>query len=234
MVLVGAVVLAVSARYVWRASAVVRASDADSLDGVAAGSLVRVGGEARRGDADPLVAPFSGADCVALRYAVEERRLPPFLPLLPRYVTVHENAGGDAFHVRTGLATVRVTAPAGSVVADGRVVATVGPDDDPPERVARFEREVDAVPVSTVRRDPPAPLEPLARALSLGTRRYTEQRVSPGDGVTVVGRVDAAGVDPLVVSDRPPAATLLRMARTSVAGFGVGLGGLLVGAFLLV
>lgn len=55
MVPVGVVALAVGARYVWRASAVVRASDADSLDGVADGSLVRVGGETRRGDADPLV-----------------------------------------------------------------------------------------------------------------------------------------------------------------------------------
>ncbi|ESP87533.1 hypothetical protein [Candidatus Halobonum tyrrellensis] len=231
MVLVGAVVLAVCARYVWRASAVVRASDADSLDGVADGTLVRVAGETRRGDADPLVAPFSGVDCVALRYAVEERRLSPVL--LPWYVTVHETAGGDGFRVRTAAAAVPVTAPAGSVVLDERTVATVGPDDDPPERVARCERAVTAVPASTVWRDPPRPLAPLARALSLGTRRYTERRASPGDEVTVVGRADGAGVDPVVVSDRPPGATLYRMARTSLAGVAAGLGGVLLGAFLL-
>lgn len=72
------------------------------------------------------------------------------------------------------------------------------------------------------------------RALSLGTRRYTERRASPGDEATVVGRADGAGVDPVVVSDRPPGAALYRTVRTSLAGLAVGLGDVLLGALLLV
>jgi len=90
-------------------------------------------------------------------------------------------------------------------------------------------------------RDPPAFVRPLASALSLGTRRYSEQRLHPGDDVTVVGRVvgdadgdgDAGGVDPIVVSDRPRAETLYRMAKTSLAGLLIGLVGVALGGFLL-
>jgi len=46
----------------------------------------------------------------------------------------------------------------------------------------------------------------------------------PGDDVTVVGRVTERGdgVDPLVVSDRPPRQTFFRMAKTSLVGLCIG------------
>jgi hypothetical protein len=229
MVAVGAAVLLVSARYVWRASAVVRAADADSLAGVESGALVRVTGTVADDGGDRLTAPFGGVDCVALRYAVEERRLSPVL--LPWFVTLAERAGAVPFRVRTGTDEVAVGAATRSVVLDRRVVATVGPGETPPDRVARFERRTG--PGATRWRDPPALLRRPLAALSLGARRYSEQRATPGDRVTVAGRVADGGLDPVVVADGSPAATLRRMARTSLAGLAVGAFGALLGVALV-
>jgi hypothetical protein len=233
MLLVGGLVLAVSARYVWRAAAVHRASTVAAVTAADPGTLVRVDGETVAEQA-PLTAPFSGDDCVALRYAVEERRLSP--ALLPWNVVLHETAGGDAFGVRTDAGVVSVVAPARTVTLAASTVASVGATDTPTERIERFERTVDGLPRSTVWRDPPSLFAPVARALSLGTRRYREACLRPGDGVTVVGRVadERAGVDPVVVSDRSPARTFIRMSKTSLAGLAVGLCGLAVGALVLV
>jgi len=77
--------------------------------------------------------------------------------------------------------------------------------------------------VTTYWRAPPSFLRPITRHLSLGTRRYSEQRAVPGDDVTVVGRVTERGdgVDPLS-SDRPPRQTFFRMAKTSLVGLCIG------------
>jgi hypothetical protein len=144
--------------------------------------------------------------------------------LLPWFVTIHELADSDAFRVRTSEAAIDVTEPARTVTLERRVVATVPLGDEPPERIARFERTTGAVPVTTHWRSPPPILRPITSRLSLGARRYTEQRATPNDEVTVVGRITETGdgVDPLVVSDRPPRRTLLRMARTSLVGLCIG------------
>jgi hypothetical protein len=100
---------------------------------------------------------------------------------------------------------------------------TVAPDGTPPERIERFQRRTDAIPLTTVWHARPFGVGPLLEALSLGTRRYVEARAAPGEDVTVVGRVtEAGGVDPLVVSDRSPAGTLRRMAGTSLVGLAIG------------
>lgn len=73
------------------------------------------------------------------------------------------------------------------------------------------------------------------RLLSVGTRRYTEQRVMPGDDITVLGRVTETGdgVDPLVVSDRSPGQTILRMAKTSLVGLCIGVFAVMLGLVLV-
>ena len=233
MVLLGAVVLLVGARYVWRATAVirstpvVRASDADR------GTLVRVSGELEASEV--YRAPFSHDPSLVLRYEVEEKRLSPLV--LPWFVTVFSRVAAGRFRVDTGPGAVAVAEPARAVVLRSGTVATVGPDESPPERLASFERETGDLPVSTVWRSPPTGLRALFGSLSLGTRRYREARAGPGDEVTVVGRLaetdDEPTVDPLVVSDRPVGRTLVRMARTSLAGVAVGLVAAAVGAFLL-
>ena len=232
LALLGGLVFAFSARYVWRATAIRRACDVSSLADTPPGTLVRVSGRAKQAS-DLLTAPFSGRDCLALRYAVEERRLSP--GLLPWFVTLHEAAGSDAFRVRTPETVVDVVAPAHTVVLDRDVVATVPIDGDLPDRIARFEETTAALPEATFWRDPPSLLRPLVTTLSLGTRRYTEQRAVPEATLTVVGRVtdDDDGIDPLVVSDTTPTATIFRMAKTAVAGVSIGVLALGVGLAVL-
>ncbi|MFD1594490.1 hypothetical protein ACFR97_02880, partial [Haloplanus litoreus] len=183
---IGLFVSLVSLRHVWRSSALLRATAVSRIDGSPDGSLVRLSGTVEAG-ADTLDAPFSGVDCVALRSTVEERRFGAFL--LPTYVTIDDPARSVAFAVRTPHAAIPVAAPLRTVVLDSAVVATVGPTESPPDRIAQYERETDGLPHETVFRSPPAVVAPLARALSLGARRYSEQRASPGDEVTVVGSV---------------------------------------------
>jgi len=229
MCLLGAVVCLASARHGWRTAALVRAAAVDHLDGVADGTLVRVSGTVR--DAErTLTAPLSGTDCVACRAVVEERR--PGALLLPTYVTIHDPAESTAFDVRTPHATVSVAEPTRTVALDSTVVATVGPDADPPDRIARYERRADDIGAGW--RLLPDSLAPVARALSLGARRYAERRLSPGDDVTVVGRVRTGRLDPLVVSTVSPTGTLARLSRTSVAGFAIGAFAILIGGALLV
>lgn len=223
LALLGTVVLAFSGRYVWRATSIYRAESVSSLEKTAPGSLVRVTGTAEQGPTDLLSAPFSGDDCLVLRYAIEERRLSPYV--LPWFVTIHELAGSNAFSLRTPTTSIRIVEPARTVTLTRHVVATLPPGDTPPERIARFDRSADAVPGTTVWRSPPSILQPITSRLSLGARRYTEQRAMPGDEVTVVGRVTETGdgIDPLVVSDRPPSKTIFRMAKTSLIGLSIGL-----------
>jgi hypothetical protein len=151
-------------------------------------------------------------------------------------VTIHELAGSDAFRVHTPEAAVDIVEPARTVTLERDVVATVPPGDEPPERIVRFERTTDAVPVTTPWRSPPSILRPIMARFSLGARRYTEQRAMPGDDVTVVGHITETGdgIDPLVVSDRPPDQTLFRMGKTSLVGLCIGVFVVALGLVLVV
>ncbi|GGL44279.1 hypothetical protein GCM10009037_29580 [Halarchaeum grantii] len=233
LAVIGMVVLAFSGRYVWRATGIYRAAAVSTLGETTPGTLVRISGTAQQGEADLLSAPFSGRDCLALRYAVEERRLSPVL--LPWFVTIHELAGSDTFRLRTSEADIDIVEPAHTVTLERNIVATVPPSDDPPERIERFERGAAAVPVTTYWREPPSLLQPITRLLSIGTRRYSEQRATPGDDLTVVGRVTERrdGVNPLVVSDRPPRQTFLRMTKTSLVGLCIGVFVVVLGLVLV-
>jgi hypothetical protein len=235
MLLVGGFVLVVSARYIWRATAVIRATERTELNTSDAGTLTRISGDVTQNNGESLVAPFSGTDCVALRYQIEERRL-SVLYLFPWYVTVHEATGAVAFDVQTEAGTIPVVEPARTVALSTEVVATTGSSTEPPDRIHQFEQESDNVPLSTVWRDPPSVVRPLFSVLSIGTRRYSEQRAAVGDELTVVGQVTdgGSGIDPLVVSDRSPVGTVFRMAKTSLGGLLIGVVGLLLGVFLLI
>lgn len=232
MVAVGAVVLLVSARYVWRAAGVYRADSTTTTAGTEPGTLVRVTGTARAAESGTMTAPFTGRESLALRYAVEERRLSPYL--LPWFVPIHERAGSNPFSLRTAEGVVDVADPTRTVTLARDVVATVRTDETAPERIERFERKSTGLPGPTVWRTPPAPLRPVVNLLSLGSRRYSEERLAPGDEVTVVGRVtESGGLDPIVLSDRPRTETLRRMAGTSLAGLAVGCFAVVLGVVLV-
>lgn len=228
----GLVIVGFTGRYVWRATGIWRGTAVDSLARTAPGSLVRVRGTVQRGSDEFLRGPFSGTECQAIRYQLEERRLSPVL--LPWYVTLNETAGSVPFRVRTAADEVDILPVARSVLLDRRVVETVPAGETPPEPIRRFERDADLGGIASRWRNPPAVLGPIIRVLSLGTRRYVEQCVGTGAEVTVVGRVTDRGdaVDPVVVSDRSPLATVLGMAKPSLVGFAVGAGAIAVGLVL--
>lgn len=263
LVLAGVVIL-VSIRHIWRASAVYRADGSQSLPSSSSGDLVRLRGtaevrdglqsngrEAHSSTTKTLKAPFTGSDALVLRYTVEERTLGGWVPL-PQFVTLHETAGAKPFLLRTETEHVAVGGDPSTVVADSRVVETVSPAETPSERVQRFEDRVDTP--GSHWRDPPVIFRPIARLLSLGTRRYAEERVGTGDRVTVVGRVvestglptgpddtgdrtrspgDSRSIDPLVVSTLSPWRTFVRMTRASTVGLLIGSLCALLGVFLL-
>lgn len=235
MVLLGALVLVVSGRYIWRATAILRATEIHTTAEAAPGTLVRVSGTIVEDSDELLVAPFSGVECVALRYEIEERRLGPISPL-PWYVTVHEATGAVDFSVRTATGTVPVVEPVRTVVLTTEVVETTRAETEPAARIRAFEADHDTIPESTIWQRPPAFLAPLFRWLSLGTRRYSEQRAAPGADVTVVGRITetGSGIDPRVVSNRAAGATLVRMGKTSIGGLLIAAIGLSLGYLLLV
>ena len=227
---VGLLITLVSLRYVWRSSSLLRAETVSRIDG-AEGALVRLTGTVEAED-ESIEAPFSGVDCVVLRPVVEERRVGSFL--LPTDVTIHDPARSRPFALRTPHATVPVDAPSRTVALDPTVVATVGPGETPPARIADYERGTVGVAPESGFRSPPALLAPLARALSLGRRRYAERRLSPGESVTVVGRVVDGRLDPLLVVDGSPIRALLRLSKTAVAGLLVGVFAAALGAGLLI
>ena len=234
MLLIGGFILLVSGRYIWRATAVVRAAELDAIGDATPGTLVRVSGTAVRNDADLIVAPFTGTECVALRYQVEERRIGLPNPL-PWYVTIHDATGAVEFAVQTAAGTVPIVDSVRTVVLTPEVIETTSAKTTPAERVQAFEQRHDDVPTSTIWRQPPSVLVPIFRLLSLGTRRYSEQRAARGADVTVIGRVseDKTSIDPLLISDRPPIAALFRMANTSIVGVLTASIGLALGYFVL-
>lgn len=230
----GVLILAFVSRYVWRVSSLFRATPVSSLTGRDPGELVRISGTAKPGTFEPFTAPFSGRECLVLRYGVEERR--PSFVLLPWFVTIHERAGSDAFRVRTDDGDIDIFAPSGTVSLEAEVIETETPTETPPSRVKEYQRTSTALPSTTFWRDPPSVLKPVFSRLSLGSRRFIEQCLCPQSPVTVVGRVEEAahGVDPLLVADRPPYPTFYRMARTSALGVSIGLFSGLVGLALVV
>lgn len=229
----GLLIVGLTGRYVWRATGIWRATAIDSLAEASPGALVRLQGTVHRGSDEYLRAPFSGTECQVVRYQLDERHLSPLFGL-PWEVTLHETAGSVPFRVRTMADDVDVLAPARSVLLERRTIATIPAHQGPPDRIRRFEHDHDLRAGASRWRNSPEFLRPLADALSLGTRRYLEQRAGTGDDVTVVGRVTdrGDGVDPVLVSDRSPLATALGMARPSLVGFVVGVGSVAFGLVL--
>lgn len=235
MLLIGGFILLVSGRYIWRATAVFRAAGLEAIVDITPGTLVRVSGTVGQADANLIVAPFSGIECVALRYQVEERRVSLPNPL-PWYVTIHEATGAVEFAVQTTAGTIPIVDSVQTVVLTTDVIETASAKTTPAERIRAFEQGHDDIPTSTIWQRPTSVLVPIFRVLSLGTRRYSEQRAVRGTDVTVVGRVskDKTGINPLIISDRSPTSTLFRMASISIMGLLTAIVGLSLGYFLLI
>lgn len=137
---------------------------------------------------------------------------------------IHELAGSETFRLHTSSADISIVEPTRTVTLELTVVATTPPNEEPPERIARYERTTAAVPSTPYWRSPPSFRRPITGLLSVGIRRYTERRMVPGDDVTVVGHVTETGdgISLLVVSNRSVGQTGLRMAKTLFVGVAVG------------
>ena len=178
---------------------------------------------------EALTSPFTGSRCLGFEFEVTERQ--PFGIGIPWFQA----------HLDDGVATRPFTldGPAGTfdVVPSAKrfaldtesTVITIGASETPPERIQRF---VDV-------RDE---LEPVARWVriipGLGTRRYVERRIDPGEeylvaGVTERQQNEVVLAGDLVITDRSPRgfafARLRRAAFPTVialAFVAVGVGGI--------
>ncbi|QHS18356.1 hypothetical protein GWK26_09965 [haloarchaeon 3A1-DGR] len=178
-----------------------------------------------------LSAPFTGARCLGFEFDVTERQ--PFGIGVPWFQA----------HLDDGVATRPFTleGPRGGLDVEPSpkrfaldtesTVLTVGANETPPERIQRF---VD------VRDD----LEPVAEWIrivpGLGTRRYVERRIDPGEEYLVAGSPDrrqheVALTGDLVITDRSPGRfAIARLRRAAfptliaVVFITVGVGGIVV------
>lgn len=236
ILVLGVVVALASLWYAWHATRALRAPSLASLETASAGDRVTVEGTAHSGPDAPLVSPFRDRECLAVQATVEERRLGLPVPL-PTWVQLARTSVAQPFRVRTPTTDCPVVAPTSSLVCSTETVTEVAPGETPDGAVEAFERQHD-VPSRTFWHGRPPVVGAVARALSLGHRRYREGTLEPGADVLVAGRLveteadGGLGIDPDLVSTRSPAATLARVARTSLVGLAAGALGVLVGAFL--
>jgi len=150
--------------------------------------------------AEALTTPFTGSRCLGFEFEITERQ--PFgigIPWFQAYLD-----GGVAtrpFTLNGPAGTLDVVPSAKRFALDTEsTVITVGGSETPPERIQRF---VDV-------RDE---LEPVARwvriILGLGTRRYVERRIAPGEEYLIAGHTERQQNEillegDLVITDRSP------------------------------
>lgn len=159
-----------------------------------------------------VTGPFTGKRCLGFEFEVSERQpsaigVPWFFAHLDDGVSTHE------FQLRDerGELAVAPSARQFSLDTDSTAV-TVGARETPPERIANFVEVRDA-------------LSPVARWLAaipgMGTRRYVERRIDPGQEYVIAGRVErsertAALTGPLVITDKSPTEFALARLKTAV------------------
>lgn len=149
-------------------------------------------GTVEASDAGTVQAPFTGRDCVALDFEVQEFESEynaATKTTTSSWDRIHGGATDRPFVLADGSGRVRVN-PAGAYLSlgvDDRIEVDGG--DRPPERIRRYIEVSDAVDSEETRFD----LGPFS--INTGEdRRYVERRLEPGDEVLVVGRpVQARG-----------------------------------------
>lgn len=199
------------------------------------------------GSASPLeetgtvTAPFSGSECVAYTYEVEELRSSG---KSSSWHTLDEGMAGVDFLVEDETGAVRVD-PDGADIRLEDHSTHLSPGDELPPRIEAYVRDTEDVePQDTT-------VDLLVTELNLGNeQRFTERRLDVGETVYVYGQVrrgstpawgsrrvgavvqDGAGVPLFVISDTDERGTAWRFARTGLVR--VGLGGILLVVVVLV
>ena len=149
---------------------------------------------------ETIRAPFTGTECFGFEVEVTERQ--PFGLGIPWFQTrLDDGVGTRPFTLDspTGSLTVDPSTKRFALDTESTVI-TVGPNEPQPERIQRYvDRRERLEPVS----------EWLGLIPGLGTRRYIERRIDPGEEYLVAGRTDRQQGDiilagDLVITDRSP------------------------------
>jgi hypothetical protein len=179
-------------------------------------------GTAVAGDEGTVTAPFTGSECLAYTYEVEERRSSG---KTTHWETLDSGQGGVDFVLDDGTDRVRVD-PTGADVHFEAHSVTVPPGTELPDRLARYVASTDSVDAQD------RTVNLLVTELSVGNRqRFTERRLDVGERVYVYGMahrgpapewgsnlVDAVvgagdGAPTFVISDTSERRTAWRIAR---------------------
>lgn len=168
---------------------------------------------------DTLVSPFTGTDCLALTYEVEELRT---TNNGTSWVGIDSGRAAVPFLLEDETGSVLVEPTEVRLGLDESTTIDVDGGEPPPDRVQEFiERNVD---VDSEERTWDLKLV----ELNVGNdRRYIERRLDPGESVTVFGEVRnepgvstragqvnavlSAGSHPLILSETTPYRTVLRV-----------------------
>lgn len=149
---------------------------------------------------ETLAAPFTGSQCLGFEFEVTERQ--PFGIGIP-WFQAHLDDGVatrpftlDSPH---GALTILPSAKRFRLDTESTIITTTA-SESPPERIQRFV-------------DVREKLKPIAKWMriipGLGTRRYIERRIDPGEEYLIAGRTERQQneivlADNLVITDRSP------------------------------
>lgn len=178
---------------------VLRANVQDPSEVSDTGSFVVCRGVANE-SGETLTAPFTGSQCLGFEFEVTERQ--PFGIGIPWFQAhLDDGVATRPFTLDGAAGALDVVPSAKRFALDTEsTIITVGASETPPERIKRF---VDV-------RDE---LDPVARWVrifpGLGTRRYVERRIDPGEECLVAGRTEGQQnevvlADEVVITDRTP------------------------------
>ena len=195
---------------------------------------VEIEGRAVEGDGGTVEAPFTGTECLAYSYEVEQER--DTVHNRKEWDTLDTGLEGGEFIVDDGTGRV-VVDPDGADIHAEAYTETVYAGDEPPEPLAECIADNDAVEPQG------APLALEGGELTSGwDQRFTEHRIDVDDSVYVYGqsrrdtsaewgesRVDALVADGdatpvFVISDTDERGAAWRVARDPLRRTGLGLG----------
>ncbi|MFB6222817.1 MAG: GIDE domain-containing protein [Haloarcula sp.] len=202
-----------------------------SLDGYT-GPVEITGTAAADEDAGAVTAPFTGSECLAYSYEVEEFRSSG---KHSNWETLDEGQAGVDFVVDDGTGRVRVN-PNGADVRFESQSVTVAPGTELPDRLAEYVERTEAVEAQD------GSLNLLVTEVNLGNKqRFTERRLDVGEEVYVYGLAqrgpatewgsslvdavvgDGDGTPVFVISDTGERDTAWRVARGGVLETALGL-----------
>ncbi len=190
----------------------------------------------------PSQPPFTGTECLAYTYEVEEWRSSGNSS---SWQTLDEGQGGVDFLVDDGTGRVRVDPQGADIRLDGDSI-TVKPGKELPDRLERYVEATESVD----KQDGTVNL--LVTEVNTGNKqRFTERRLDVGETVYVYGQAtrgpsagwgssvvdavigDGDAIPTFVVSDTDERATAWRFAQGGLWRLGVGVAVLAVGAMFV-